>query len=351
MRWLFSEQMALPLLACISFCSSALFVLLLGPFCIRFLRAKKMGQPIRHEEKSPLLGQLHSIKQDTPTMGGILILAGMLFAALLCMDLSSPTSWLLLFVTLSVGAIGAYDDAMKLMRRHNCGLSPKLKMGLLLLIGTVVFTVLYWPSSSFAVSAARFYLPWSLAPLFTLKGVLLLLVLPWVLFVFSGSANAVNLTDGLDGLAAASVATTAAVLALFGLSVAFLFPGGSDAALYLAAMSGAAAAFLVYNRYPAKLFMGDTGSLTLGAVLATGALIMRCELLFAIAGALFVIETLSVMLQVWYFRRSGGKRILLCAPLHHHFEYMGWKETKVVTRLSILSGIAALAAVACFTRR
>lgn len=351
MRWFLSGQIALPLLACISFCSAALFVLLLGPFCICFLRAKKMGQPIRHEEKSPLLGQLHSIKQDTPTMGGLLILAGMLFAALLCMDFSVPASWLLLFVTLSVGAIGAYDDAMKLMRRHNRGLSPRLKMGLLMLIGTILFAALYWPSSSFAVSAAKFYLPWNGVASFTLKGVLVLLALPWVLFVFSGGANAVNLTDGLDGLAAGSVATTAAALALFGLSAASSFPGSSEVTLYLAAMSGAASAFLVYNRYPAKLFMGDTGSLTLGAVLATGALIMRCELLLAIAGILFVIETLSVVLQVWYFRRSGGRRILLCAPLHHHFEYMGWKETKVVARLSILSVIAALAAVACFIMR
>jgi phospho-N-acetylmuramoyl-pentapeptide-transferase len=373
--------------------TSLLLTILLGPKFIKKLYEMKIGQSIRGMEECPQLAELHGKKKDTPTMGGILILSSMLASLLLWMDLRHSFTLLLLLTTLFLGALGARDDFLKLTYKNSKGLRAKKKMlfqslfaaliALYLLVPCINQTIAgkKWfrpptakeqialipvdPSVRAQFSAAtlstqeyieQFYLPFWKDPVWIFDGWFRIITFFLIIFVITGSSNAVNLTDGLDGLAAGCLVMVSLVLALFAflsnhielaryLNILYI-EGSGEIAVYLFALAGAALGFLWYNGYPAQVFMGDTGSLALGGVLGVSAVLLRRELILAIAGAIFVAEALSVILQVLSYRYRNKKRIFLIAPLHHHFEYKGWPETKVVIRFWIVSLLFANFAIA-----
>jgi phospho-N-acetylmuramoyl-pentapeptide-transferase len=357
-----------------------------GPRFIRKLYELKTGQSIR-VGACPLLAQLHEKKKDTPTMGGILILTSMLIALLLWMDLKSSVTLILFVTTVWLGLLGGVDDYLKLKYKNSKGLRARSKFSLQVLLAVLISLYLYWTPASVAIQTGdwfeppsvkeqvvqgkkegaitslplhqyigEYYLPFFKDPVVTLKGSCLIFGVLVTLFVITGSSNAVNLTDGLDGLAAGCLVMCSLVLAV----VAFLsnhidvckylniiyIEGSSEIAVYLFALIGACLGFLWYNGYPAQVFMGDTGSLALGGILGVSAVLLRREVLFAIAGGIFVVEALSVILQVGSYKLRNRKRVFLCAPLHHHFEYKGWPETKVVLRFWIIGLILAIFAMA-----
>ncbi len=353
--------------------TTLLFSIFLGPRCINKLYSWKTGQSIRVED-CPLLAELHQKKKETPTMGGILILCSMLVALLLWMDLRSPFTLILFVTTVWLGAIGGYDDYLKLKHKNSKGLRGKKKMFLQLLLAALIGLYLLCPQVSEALSCGNwfvpptarehaatftlqqfmgfYYVPFFKDPLLMLKGGMLVLSFLFILFIITGSSNAVNLTDGLDGLAAGCLVMAAVVFA----AVAFLsnnmeisrylnilyIEGSGEVGIYLCALIGACLGFLWYNGYPAQVFMGDTGSLALGGIIGVSAVLLRRELLLGIVGGIFVAEALSVILQVGSYKLRGKKRVFLCAPLHHHFEYKGWPETKVVLRFWIIGLILAI---------
>jgi phospho-N-acetylmuramoyl-pentapeptide-transferase len=323
----------------------------LGPRFIKKLYELKIGQPIRMDE-CPMLGELHKKKQDTPTMGGLLILASMLVGTVLWMDLASPFTWILALTTVCMGGLGAIDDGLKLRGRSSKGLAGKKKLLIQGLFAAVLaFYLLYFANLSEHIRLL--YIPFLKSPVLTLGTTLFVL---WTIFVVTGASNAVNLTDGLDGLAAGSLIMVGSTLA----AVAFLtnnldlsrylhilyIEGSGEIAVFLAAMVGGCVGFLWYNGHPAQVFMGDTGSLALGAVLGVSAVLLRREFLLGIVGGVFVAEALSVMIQVGSYKLRAGKRVFLCAPLHHHFEYKGWPETKVVLRFWIVGLLLAIVGLA-----
>lgn len=367
--------------------TALLLSLFLGPYFIRKLYELKIGQTIR-TDACPLLGKLHEKKQDTPTMGGILILFSMCISLLLWMDLTHPFTYLLSITTLFLGAVGARDDYLKLKYKNTKGMSGKKKLGLQLILSIFIACYLFIPTfgewiqtrtpiksltikeaplnaislekdSSQKLSlqeyAARLYIPFSAQPLLKLKGIFILLGVLFMFLVIAGASNAVNLSDGLDGLAAGCLMMAAGALAIVALASNHIeiarhfhllyIEGSGEIAIYLCALIGACLGFLWYNGYPAQVFMGDTGSLTLGGILGVSAILLRKEFFLAIVGGIFVIEAFSVILQVMSFR-FFNKRIFLCAPLHHHFEYKGWPETKVVIRFWIIGLLLALIGLA-----
>ncbi|MGE3954039.1 MAG: phospho-N-acetylmuramoyl-pentapeptide-transferase [Parachlamydiales bacterium] len=319
--------------------TTLLITLLWGPWWIRQLYSWKVGQPIRKSE-APLLGELHKEKEKTPTMGGLLILSALLISLLLWMDLGSPYALILLITTLVLGGIGALDDLLKLKSKSSRGLSSKLKFTMQ--VGFSLALAAYLLLGELRGVTAQFYLPCLPGPLFTVTGFFTLLWALWIAFIVTGSSNAVNLTDGLDGLASGLVAFTAAGLSVVAFLSARGFPslppieGAGEIAIFLAALVGACVGFLWYNGHPAQVFMGDTGSLALGGLLGVSALLLRQEVLFGIMAAVIVAEALSVILQVSYFRATGGRRIFRCSPLHHHFEYKGMPESRVTLRFWIV---------------
>ncbi len=348
-----------------------------GPFFIRKLYEMKIGQKIRGKEECPLLAELHKKKKDTPTMGGILILFSILVSLLLFMDLQSIFTWILFITTIVLGGLGFVDDWLKLKYKNSKGLSAKKKLliqGMFTLILGIYFfypPFSEWLYEIFKIKAPHakdpfsllslpmqeymgmIFLPFLKYPLFFLPPILSIIFL---FFVVTGSSNAVNLTDGLDGLASGCLIMVASA---FGI-IAFLtnhieiarylkiyyIEGSAEIGVYLFALSGATLGFLWYNGYPAQIFMGDTGSLSLGGIIGVCAVLLKKELLLAIIGGIFVLEALSVILQVASFKLRNKKRIFLCAPLHHHFEYKGWPETKVVLRFWILSLFFAIIGLA-----
>ncbi|NGX60563.1 MAG: Phospho-N-acetylmuramoyl-pentapeptide-transferase [Chlamydiae bacterium] len=366
--------------------TALLLTILFGKPFIKKLYELKVGDRVRSED-CPLLGELHRNKNETPTMGGILILFSLLVSLLLWMDLQSPFTLLLFGTTVVIGSLGGVDDYLKLRYKSKRGLSGKKK---LLIQGLFSFAIalylLYSPASEWLHKgqwyspphakeeviggqslsalallttkeyATRLYLPMRKEPLlfFSKWGGIGMALL--IAFVITGSSNAVNLTDGLDGLATGTVMLAVSAFSL----IAFLsnnldfarylhilyIEGSGEIAIYLAAVVGACLGFLWYNGHPAQVFMGDTGSLTLGAILGLSAVLLKRELLLTIIGGVFVIEALSVLLQVGSYRLRNQKRIFLCAPLHHHFEYKGWAETKVVVRFWIVGLLLALVGVA-----
>ncbi len=358
--------------------TAMLLTIFLGPRFIKKLYELKIGQPIRSVEEVPLLAELHGKKKDTPTMGGILILFSMAISLLLWMDLTSIFTWILFLTSLVLGCLGGRDDYLKLRRKNSKGLKPRKKMAVQLAFSGLIAAYLLIPGFTNAVGLAPvakeqsvegrrivttalstqeytrdFYVPFFKDPLFHLPTLAAFL---FIMFVITGSSNAVNLTDGLDGLAAGCLVMVSMVLAVFAflsnhidlaryLNILYI-EGSGEIAVYLFAMAGAALGFLWYNGYPAQVFMGDTGSLALGGILGVSAVLLRREVVLAIAGAIFVAEAMSVILQVLSYRYRNKKRIFLCAPLHHHFEYKGWPETKVVIRFWIISLLFAIIAVA-----
>ena len=340
-----------------------------GPAVIRRLRALKIGQPIRSYGM-----ESHLAKSGTPTMGGVLILISIASATLLWSDLSNRFVWIVLVVTLAFGAIGWVDDWRKVVNKDPEGMRSREKYFWQSLIGVLaalylvfsiseisnvrVLELFYnWVRSGFDVNLppkAGLLLPFFKEISYPL-GVLGFVVLTYLVIV--GSSNAVNLTDGLDGLAIMPVVMVASALGVFAYVTGnvvfskYLFlphiPGAGELLVFCAAMAGAGLAFLWFNTHPAQVFMGDVGALALGAALGTVAIIVRQEIVLAIMGGVFVVEALSVMAQVTYFKytrkRFGeGRRLFKMAPLHHHFEKLGWKETQVVVRFWIITMLLCL---------
>jgi phospho-N-acetylmuramoyl-pentapeptide-transferase len=338
--------------------------LLAGPLVIRKLTAYKIGQAVRNDGP-----QSHLTKAGTPTMGGALVLLSILTATLLWSDLSNRFVWAVLVVTFGFGAIGWVDDYRKVVKNNPKGLSPKAKFFWQSLIGFLAAVYL-----AFAVSASgsgqilELFSSWvasgfsiTLSPKADLivplnkniaipLGVFGFILLSY--FVIVGTSNAVNLTDGLDGLAIMPAVMVAGGLAVFAMVIGRVdysryllypyIPGAAELTIFCGALVGAGLGFLWWNAYPADVFMGDVGALALGAALGTVAVIVRQEIVLFIMGGVFVAETVSVMIQVLYFKWSGGKRVFRMAPLHHHYELSGWKESQVVVRFWIITMMLVL---------
>ena len=353
--------------------TALLIGLVAGPYVIRRLTELKIGQPIREYGV-----QSHLSKNGTPTMGGVLILLAIFTSTLLWADLTNRFIWIVLIVTLGFGAIGWVDDWRKVVDKNPEGMRSKEKylwqsaIGLLAAV-YLVFSIsensnyrvfelfLSWVQSGFDVSLppkAGLLLPFFKEVSYPL-GVLGFVILTYLVIV--GSSNAVNLTDGLDGLAIMTVVMVGSALGVFAYvtgnsvySKYLLLPhisGSGELMIFCAAMAGAGLAFLWFNTYPAQVFMGDVGALALGGALGTIAVIVRQEIVLFIMGGIFVVEALSVMVQVSYFKYTkkkygAGRRILLMAPLHHHFEKSGWKETQVVVRFWIITMMLVLVGLA-----
>lgn len=327
-----------------------LIMIFLGPRFIAWLKARQIGQVIR--EDGP---QSHFCKKGIPTMGGMLILFAMVFASLLWADLHSGLIWLLIGIALFFGAIGSADDIKKITKGNSRGLTAREKLVLQLLGALLVALFLFFNPDYNSTLSFPFIKPSIWQP------DLGIWYLPFVAFVIIGASNAVNLTDGLDGLATGPVVISGATYLIFSyvagnavvasyLQIPFV-PEAGEVTVFCGGMVGACLGFLWFNCYPAQVFMGDVGSLSLGGVLGTVAVIIKQEFLLVIVGGIFVMEALSVILQVSYFKMSGGKRIFLMAPFHHHFEKKGWPETKVVVRFWIISIILGLVALATLKLR
>ena len=288
---------------------SFIVVVLLGPLAIPLLRRLKFGQVVREDGPAA-----HKAKTGTPTMGGLMMLAG-ITAAVLIVYRDAPQAWLLLMVTLSCGGLGFIDDYIKVVLKRNLGLKAKQK-----LLGQIVIAMLFsWLVTQTMGRGTELWIPGLDQRLDV--GILFHAL---VFFIIVGTTNAVNLTDGLDGLAAG---TSVAAMGIYA-GIAY-YLGQLAVAGFFAAVTGASLGFLVYNRHPAKIFMGDTGSLALGGALAAGAVLTGTELVLPLVGAIFVAEALSVIIQVISFK-STGRRVFRMSPLHHHFELGGWSEIRVV---------------------
>jgi phospho-N-acetylmuramoyl-pentapeptide-transferase len=367
--WLYEQAIAagvsLPLLNLMKYLTfrtgmalftAQLVVVLMGSRFIRWMQAKQgRGQPIRSDGIERHILE----KSGTPTMGGVMILAGLFTGALLWCDLSNAYVWAILLVTAGFGVLGFMDDYAKVTRQSTAGVSGRLRLVVeTLLAGGALLMMVLWgreaaPGSSLYTSVAL--------PVF--KDVLINLGWFYLAFgavVIVGAANAVNFTDGLDGLATVPVMIAAAAFGLIAYLVGnavfatylqlHVVPGVGEAAVFCGAVIGAGLGFLWYNAPPAKIFMGDTGSLALGGALGAVAVATKHEIVLALIGGLFVAETLSVMIQVAYFKRTG-KRIFLMAPIHHHFEKLGWSESTIVIRFWIISVMLAILGLATLKLR
>ncbi len=311
--------------------------LIAGPGVIRWLAAKKIGQAVRDDGPKS-----HLTKAGTPTMGGALILIAIAITVLLWGDLRNAYVWVTLIVTLGFGAVGWVDDWRKVVHRDPKGLASRWKYFWTSAIALAA--AIYLGLSADTPAQTELIVPFFKAVAYPL-GIVGFVALTY--FVINGTSHAVNLTDGLDGLAIMPTVMVAGALAIFAyvaghagfakyLGVPYV-AGAGELAVFCGAICGAGLGFLWFNAYPAEVFMGDVGALALGAALGTIAVIVRQEIVLFIMGGLFVAETLSVMVQVLYFKATGGKRIFRMAPLHHHYELGGWKETQVVVRFWIIT--------------
>ena len=355
-------------------CATAMaFALAMGPRMIRWLLTMKIGQSVRGDGP-----QSHLAKQGTPTMGGAMVLTSIAISTLLWADLSNRFVWVVLFVMVGFGAIGWVDDYRKVVHKNPKGMSAKEKLFWQAFIGIVASTYLafavsapstskifdlifLWVQSGFTnelPSKADLIVPFFKNVAYPL-GVFGFITLTWLVIV--GTSNAVNLTDGLDGLAIMPVVMVGSALAVFAYVVGrvdysryLLFPyipGAAELMVFCGAMAGAGLGFLWFNAYPARVFMGDVGALSLGASLGTIAVIVRQEIVLVVMGGVFVAETISVMVQVGYFKYSKGKRVFRMAPLHHHYELSGWHENHVVIRFWIITMFLVLAGLSTLKLR
>ncbi len=346
-----------------------LISLILGPWMIRLLRRLKAGQPFRMDEAMPLV-IFHGKKEGTPTMGGLLIILSVALSSILWARSSSGFVWIALATLVYMGGIGFADDYLKVTKKNTKGLSARRKLAFQAGWVVLVYAVLLiWPATRH--QCRELMVPFLKEPLIQNMG--LLATFAFLLLVVVGSTNAVNLTDGLDGLAIGcsnSVALAYCVMAYVAghvglakyLQVPFI-PGTGELAVFCGALLGAGLGFLWYNCHPARVFMGDTGSLALGGAISMVAVLINQELILLLVGGVFVAEALSVLLQVTYFKLTGGRRIFKCSPLHHHFELVEKEraeregrdvevvETLIVTRFWILSIISALLGVATLKLR
>jgi phospho-N-acetylmuramoyl-pentapeptide-transferase len=327
-----------------------------GNWVIRQLISLKVGQPIRSQEEVHRLHELHGGKAGTPTMGGVLILGTILVSTFLWARPSNPLVWLALFSVIYLGALGFVDDYLKVTKKSSDGISSRLKFGLQCGLAAVITIFFTW-EPTLSSHASQLYVPFLKEPIIQSLGFFTFFL---YLFVIVGTSNAVNLTDGLDGLAAGCTATVAFAFAVLTyaagnvkiaqyLQIPYVHFSG-ELAVVCMALVGAALGFLWWNCHPARVFMGDTGSLAIGGLLGVIAISAKQELLLALIGGVFVMEAGSVILQVASFKLTG-KRIFKMSPIHHHFELSGWKESTVIVRFWILSVIFALLGLATLKLR
>lgn len=321
--------------------------ILLGPWVIKQLRRLKFGQYIQEEVSA------HKAKAGTPTMGGLLIAVSLVPSVLLWADLTNLRVWLCLAVFLGFGTVGFIDDYIKVVRKRNLGLTARAKFLGQLAVGLIVVSLL--------VDVPGYSTILSMPFLKALHPDLSWMYIPFAMLVMIGASNGVNLTDGMDGLAITPAIVVGAVYGIFiyvagnanyasYLQLPYL-PGVGEVSIVCGALVGSGLGFLWYNAYPAQVFMGDVGSLSLGGLLGFIAVLAKQELLLVVVGGLFVIETISVILQVGYFKMTGGKRIFRMAPLHHHYELSGIPESKIIIRFWILSILLALLALSTLKLR
>lgn len=318
--------------------TSVLLSILIGPAFIRFLQRKQMGQSIRDDGPKS-----HLSKKGTPTMGGGLIILSITVSTLLWSDLTNLNIWIALVTTILFGCVGFVDDYLKVIRKNPKGLSSKQKLAGQIVAAFIAAYVIYIMREIPPVLKFPFFKDWSLD--------LGVMFIPFAMLVIVGSSNAVNLTDGLDGLAVGPTITTAMTFLILAYCAGHLkiaeylqiphIPGAAELTIFLATVAGSCLGFLWFNTYPAQVFMGDVGALALGAALGVVAVITKNEFLLALCGGIFVLEALSVMAQVASFKMTG-KRVLKMAPIHHHFELKGWAEPKVIVRFWIISILLAL---------
>ena len=321
--------------------TALLLCFVIGPWLIRELGAHQIGQTIRKDGP-----QSHLAKEGTPTMGGLLIVLATVIPTLLWANLGNTYIWIAVFVMLGFGTIGFLDDYRKVVQKNSKGLPPRTKFLLQILLAAVAATLIYLDVGIQDKVSIPFFKK--------LNPSLGFLYIPFVILVIVGASNAVNLTDGLDGLAIGPSIISAGTYMLFAylaghikianyLQVQYV-PGAGELTIFCGAMAGAGIGFLWYNTYPAQVFMGDTGSLSLGAALGVVAVMVKQEIVLALVGGVFVMEAISVILQVYFFKTTR-KRIFRMAPVHHHFELAGWAEPKIIVRFWIISIILALLAI------
>ena len=330
--------------------------LLFGNFTIRKLISLKVGQPIRTAAEVHRLAELHGGKAGVPTMGGVLIIAAVLISSILWARPDNRFVWLALFAMTVTGGLGFADDYLKVTKKKSEGISGRFKLLIQLIVAGIV-TAVFLTSPLLEVQARSLYLPFFKMPVIANMG---LFTFVFFAIVIAGASNAVNLTDGLDGLAIGCTITVAFTYSLLTyaagnfriaeyLQVPF-YPFTGELTVVCSALVGAGLGFLWFNCHPAKMFMGDTGSLAIGGLIGVVAICCKQELLLVVVGGVFVIEAVSVIAQVLSFKMTG-KRILLMSPLHHHFELSGWKENTVIVRFWILSAVFALLGLATLKLR
>ena len=334
----------------LSMFTSMIVVFIVGNPLINYFSAKQIHNPIRDDGPSD-----HIVKKiGTPTMGGLMILLGVFSGVLLWGDLSNPYNWFLIYIAGSFGLLGAYDDYKKIKKNNSTGISSKFKIAIQIILALIGIFIIYFYSESSEIKNLYF-------PFF--KNLVINLgwfFIPFSIFVIVGSSNAVNLTDGLDGLATVPVILVAGCFAFISyvtgnvvfseyLQIIYI-EGTGEISIFCGAIIGACLGFLWFNAPPAKIFMGDTGSLALGGSLGAVGIITKHEIVLAITGGLFVLEAVSVIVQVISFKLTG-KRIFKMAPIHHHFEKKGWAESTVVVRFWIISIILAMIGLATLKLR
>ncbi|OFZ54590.1 MAG: phospho-N-acetylmuramoyl-pentapeptide-transferase [Bdellovibrionales bacterium RIFOXYC1_FULL_54_43] len=318
--------------------TSVVLCMLAGPAFIRFLQRKQMGQAIRDDGP-----KTHLLKKGTPTMGGGLILIAIVVSTVLWSDLSNKNVWIAILTTLLFGIVGYVDDYRKVVKKNPKGLTGRQKLFFQTLIALGTAYAMYAFRDTPPVLKFPFFKEWSLY--------LGVLFIPFAAFIIVGTSNAVNLTDGLDGLAVGPTITTAITFLVLAYCAGHVriaeylqiphVPGAGELSIFCGAVAASCLGFLWFNTYPAQVFMGDVGSLSLGAALSVVAIVTKNEILLALCGGIFVIEALSVMAQVASFKITG-KRVFKMAPIHHHFELKGWAEPKVIVRFWIISILLSL---------
>ncbi|MBN1352999.1 phospho-N-acetylmuramoyl-pentapeptide-transferase [candidate division KSB1 bacterium] len=338
---------------------TALFIcFVIGPKIIDYLRRKQIGEEIRGDGP-----QTHLIKRGTPTMGGLIILIAVLVPTLLWSRVGNTYILLLILSTLWMGVVGFIDDYLKVVKKKSKGLIGRYKLAGQIILGLIIGVVIMMSPAIRDDLRTAITLPFFTGPSEMSREFYIdigLLYLPFVIFIITATSNSVNLTDGLDGLAIGLVGIVAGALAVISYVAGHIkfseyliinyLPNAGEMAVYCAALVGASIGFLWYNTHPAQVFMGDTGSLALGSALGTLFILAKKELLLLILGGVFVAESLSVIIQVAYFKRTK-KRVFLMAPIHHHFELKGWHESQVVTRFWIMGILLALIALSTFKIR
>ena len=332
--------------------TALLISIIFGPWFIRKLYQFKIGQQIRTHECPPLAA-MHKDKKGTPTMGGILILFAILLPTILWIDILNIFSVILIFSILSLGVLGGHDDYLKIKLKQSKGLSIRSKLIWQAIIGLIIGFILYFLPSE--IYPKTVFFPFYKYPLLYFAGITGFVFILYSAVIIVFSSNAVNLTDGLDGLAIGCTIIASSVYIIISyitgniilsdyLNVQYV-RGSGEAVIFLSSIVGAGLGFLWFNSFPAQIFMGDTGSLALGGAIGTAALVVKKEILLIIVGGVFVIEAISVLIQVYVFR-TRHRRVFLIAPIHHHFEMKGFHEAKVTVRFWIIAIIFALISLA-----